>query len=335
MNNPPLHVILKSPIFLTKRSKSMEGMYSVPLSELIEKMSLDNLTPGIDTENILIKHIDVNRPALQLAGFFDYFDSERIQVIGNVEHAYLKRMDEDDGVKVLAKLMDYKIPCLIFCRGIEVPEKLLEVAVEKGVPVLWTDKATSAFMAEAIRYMRHQLAPRISIHGVFVDIYGEGVLIMGESGIGKSEAALERIKRGHRLVSDDVVEIKKISEDTLVGTAPEITKHLIELRGIGIIDVRTLFGFASVKNFQNIDLIVKLMEWNKDYEFDRLGLEEQYTEILGVNLISHSIPIRPGRNLAIICEAAAVNNRQKKMGYNAAKEFYDRVTSNIMKNRDI
>ena len=158
---------------------------------------------------------------------------------------------------------------------------------------------------------------------------------MGESGIGKSEAALELIKRGHRLVSDDVVEIKKISEDTLVGTAPEITKHLIELRGIGIIDVRTLFGFASVKNFQNIDLIIKLMEWNKDYEFDRLGLEEQYTEILGINLISHSIPIRPGRNLAIICEAAAVNNRQKKMGYNAAKEFYDRVTSNIMKNRDI
>ena len=231
--------------------------------------------------------------------------------------------------------MDYKIPCLIFCRGIEVHEKLIAIANEKRVPILWTEMATSAFMAEAIRYMRHQLAPRISIHGVFVDIYGEGVLIMGESGIGKSEAALELIKRGHRLVSDDVVEIKKISEDTLVGTAPEITKHLIELRGIGIIDVRTLFGFASVKNFQNIDLIIKLMEWDKDYEFDRLGLEEQYTEILGINLISHSIPIRPGRNLAIICEAAAVNNRQKKMGYNAAKEFYDRVTSNIMKNRDI
>lgn len=313
----------------------MEGMYSVPLTELVEKMKLETLTPEIDMQNILIKDIDVNRPALQLAGFFDYFDSERIQVIGNVEHAFVNKLSEDGRRKVFTKLMEYKIPCLIFCRGIEVREDLLAIAREKGVPVLRTDKSTSDFMSESIRYMRHQLAPRISIHGVFVDIYGEGVLIMGESGIGKSEAALELIKRGHRLVSDDVVEIKKISEDTLVGTAPEITKHLIELRGIGIIDVRTLFGFASVKNYQNIDLIIKLMEWDKDYEYDRLGLEEQYTEILGVNLISHNIPIRPGRNLAIICESAAVNNRQKKMGYNAAKEFYDRVTSKIMKNRNI
>ncbi len=313
----------------------MEGMYSVPLSELIDKMKLENLTPEIDAKNILIKHVDVNRPALQLAGFFDYFDSERIQVIGNVEHAFIKQLSEEERRKVLAKLMEQKIPCLIFCRNIDVEEELLSVAREKAVPILRTEKSTSDFMSETIRYMRHSIAPRISIHGVFVDIYGEGVLIMGESGIGKSEAALELIKRGHRLVSDDVVEIKKISEDTLVGTAPEITRHLIELRGIGIIDVRTLFGFASVRNKQNIDLIVKLMEWDKDYEFDRLGLEEQYTEILGVNLISHSIPIRPGRNLAIICEAAAVNNRQKKMGYNAAKEFYDRVTSNIMKNREI
>ncbi len=312
----------------------MNGMYTVPLSEIIEKMKLENLTPEIDTENILIKHADVNRPALQLAGFFEYFDSERIQLIGNVEYAFVKKMSKEDGIKMMTKLMDYKIPCLIFCRGIEADEAVINLGKERGVPILRTEKATSAFTSEVIRYMRHQLAPRISIHGVFVDIYGEGVLIMGESGIGKSEAALELIKRGHRLVSDDVVEIRKTSEDTLIGTAPEITRHLIELRGIGIVDVRTLFGIASVKNYQNIDLIVKLMEWDKDYEFDRLGLEEQYTEILGVSLISHSIPIRPGRNLAIICEAAAVNNRQKKMGYNAAKEFYNRVTSNIMKNRE-
>lgn len=312
----------------------MEGMYTVPLSELIEKMGLENMTPGIEMKDILIKHVDVNRPALQLAGFFDYFDSERIQVIGNVEHAFIERMGPEQRVRTLGKLMDYRIPCLIFCRGIEVGENILQMAIEKEIPILRTEKATSSFMAEVIRFMRYQLAPRISIHGVFVDVYGEGVLIMGESGIGKSEAALELIKRGHRLVSDDVVEIKKVSEETLLGTAPELTRHLIELRGIGIIDVRTLFGIASVRNQQTIDLVVKLMEWDKDYEFDRLGLEEQYTDILGVKIISHSIPIRPGRNLAIICESVAVNNRQKKMGYNAAKEFYNKVTSNIMKNMD-
>lgn len=312
----------------------MEGIYNLTLSELIEKMELENLTPGIETKDILVKHIDVNRPALQLAGFFDYFDSERIQVIGYVEHAYMQQIGVEKKIEMLVRLMSYKIPCLIFCRGLEVTDRVLELAGEMGVPVLRTKKSTSTFMAEVIRFMRHSLAPRISIHGVFVDVYGEGVLIMGESGIGKSEAALELIKRGHRLVSDDVVEIKKVSEETLIGTAPEITRHLIELRGIGIIDVRTLFGIASVRNQQTIDLIIKLMEWDKGQEYDRLGLEEQYTEILGVKLISHSIPIRPGRNLAIICEAAAVNNRQKKMGYNAAKEFYNRVTSNIMKKKE-
>lgn len=309
-------------------------MYSVPLSKLIESMNLENLTPNIDTKEILLKHVDVNRPALQLAGFFDYFDADRIQVIGNVESAYVNKMSKTQGKKVLEKLMDYKIPCIIFCRNIEVEDSLVKLANKKGVPILRTAMATSDFMAEIIRFMRHELAPRITLHGVFVDIYGEGVLIIGESGIGKSEAALELIKRGHRLVSDDVVKIKKVSENTLIGTAPEITKHLIELRGIGIIDVRTLFGFASVKDFQKIDLIVKLMEWDKEYDFDRLGLEEQYTDILGVNVISHSIPIRPGRNLAIICESAAVNNRQKKMGYNAAKEFYDKVTSKINQDND-
>ena len=313
----------------------MKSTEKVSVSELIEKEGLKNLTPSINTDEVFMTIPDVNRPALQLSGFFDQFDSERVQIIGNVETAYLMTKDRPTRRAKYAEITKYPIPCIIYARGIEPDSCMISACEEAGIPLRSSERPTTELEGEIIRWLKVKMAPMITVHGVLVDVYGEGVLIMGESGIGKSEAALELIKRGHRLVSDDVVEIKKISEDTLVGTAPEITKHLIELRGIGIIDVRTLFGFASVKNFQNIDLIVKLMEWNKDYEFDRLGLEEQYTEILGVNLISHSIPIRPGRNLAIICEAAAVNNRQKKMGYNAAKEFYDRVTSNIMKNRDI
>ena len=203
-----------------------------------------------------------------------------------------------------------------------------------GVPVFWTEKATSNFMAEIIRWMNEELAPCISIHGVLVDVFGEGVLIMGESGIGKSEAALELIKRGHRLVSDDVVEIRKISDVSLVGTAPDITRHFIELRGIGIIDVKTLYGVESVKDNQTIDMVIKLEEWDRDKEYDRLGLEEEYTEFLGNRVVCHSIPIRPGRNLAIIVETAAVNHRQKKMGYNAAQELYNRVQQNLVKRRE-
>ena len=195
-----------------------------------------------------------------------------------------------------------------------------------------TKKATSAFMAEVIRWLIVELAPCISIHGVLVDVYGEGILIMGESGIGKSEAALELIKRGHRLITDDVVEIRKVSDDTLIGTAPDITRHFIELRGIGIIDVKTLFGVESVKNTGNIDLVIKLEEWDRDKEYDRLGLEEEYTEFLGNKVVCHSLPIRPGRSLAVIVESAAVNHRQKKMGYNAAKELYNRVQNSLMKN---
>lgn len=306
------------------------AMYTVQLSKLIEKMNLENLTPELDIRHIKLSQPDVNRPALQLAGFFDYFDSERVQVIGHVENAYLQKISEDE-IGILSKLMDYKVPCIVFCRNIEVKEELIELAYEKGIPILRTAKTTSSFMAEVIRWLNVELAPRISIHGVLVDVYGEGILITGESGIGKSEAALELIKRGHRLVTDDVVEIKKVSDDTLIGTAPDITRHFIELRGIGIIDVKTLFGVESVKNTQSIDLVIKLEEWNKDQEYDRLGLEEQYTEFLGNKVVCHSIPIRPGRNLAIIVESAAVNYRQKKMGYNAAQELYNRVTNNLMK----
>lgn len=306
-------------------------MYTVQLSSLVTKMKLENLTPEVDIKNIKLSQPDVNRPALQLAGFFDYFDSERVQVIGHVEHAYMQKMEKDHGYGIMSKLLDYKVPCIVFCRNIEVSPELITLATEKEIPILRTAKTTSSFMAEVIRWLNVELAPRITIHGVLVDVYGEGILIMGESGIGKSEAALELIKRGHRLVSDDAVEIKKVSDDTLIGTAPDITRHFIELRGIGVIDVKTLFGVESVKNTQAIDLVIKLEEWNKEQEYDRLGLEDQYTEFLGNKVVCHSIPIRPGRNLAVICESAAVNHRQKKMGYNAAQELYNRVTNNLMK----
>lgn len=305
-------------------------MYSVALTKLIEKMNLENCTPDIDTDEIQITQSDVNRPALQLAGFFDYFDSNRIQVIGNVEHTYMKKMAPDHGANMFRRIFEYRVPCIVFCRDLEVDPSLIVYAKEYGIPILKTARSTSSFMAEVIRWLNVELAPRISIHGVLVDVYGEGLLIMGESGIGKSEAALELIKRGHRLVSDDVVEIKKVSDDTLIGTAPDITRHFIELRGIGIIDVKTLFGVESVKDTQSINLVIKLEEWNKSEEYDRLGLEEQYTEFLGNKVVCHSIPIRPGRNLAVICESAAVNYRQKKMGYNAARELYNRVTNNLM-----
>ena len=215
----------------------------------------------------------------------------------------------------------------------EPDEDMLNLAMKYEVPVLVTHNTTSVFMAEIIRWLNVQLAPCISIHGVLVDVYGEGVLITGESGIGKSEAALELIKRGHRLVSDDVVELRRVSDVTLVGSAPDITRHFIELRGIGIIDVKTLFGVESVKDTQSIDLVIKLEEWNRDKEYDRLGMEEEYTEFLGNKIVCHSLPIRPGRNLAVIVESAAVNHRQKKMGYNAAQELYRRVQENMTKKR--
>ncbi len=309
-------------------------MYTVELSKMVEKMHLENCTPDIDISGIKLTQPEINRPALQLTGFFDHFDSDRVQIIGNVEDAFLRKMGHEEELNIMRKLMSFNVPCIVFCRNIEVEEDMRRLGVECGVPIFRTAKSTSSFMAEVIRWLGVELAPRISIHGVLVDVYGEGILITGESGIGKSEAALELLKRGHRLVTDDVVEIKKVSDDTLVGSAPDITRHFIELRGIGIVNVKTLFGVESVKNTQSIDLVINLEEWNKDKEYDRLGLEEQYTEFLGNKVVCHNIPIRPGRNLAIICETAAVNYRQKKMGYNAAQELYKRVTSNLMKQNE-
>ena len=304
-------------------------MAGVRVSTLIEKFGLRHLTESIDTTEIILTHPDINRPALQLTGFYDHFDSDRVQIIGFVEQEYLKQLTREQRKDCYEKLFSNNIPCLICSRSYQPGEDMHSTALKYGVPLLVSEKTTSDLMAEVIRWLKVQLAPTISIHGVLVDVYGEGVLIMGESGIGKSEAALELIKRGHRLVSDDVVEIRKVSDDTLIGSAPGITRHFIELRGIGIIDVKTLFGVESVKNTQSIDMVIKLEEWDRDKEYDRLGLDDQYTEFLGNKVICHSIPIRPGRNLAIIVESAAVNYRQKKMGYNAAQELYKRVQDNL------
>ena len=309
-------------------------MYGVTITDLIRKMDFKNLTPELDTEKIVVSHPDVNRPALQLTGFYDHFDNERVQMLGNVEIAYLSGLGKDRRIAMYDKLLSSKIPCLVFCRNLVPETEVLDLCNYYRVPCLLSQKPTSDTMAEVIRWLKAELAPRISIHGVLVDVFGEGVLIMGESGIGKSEAALELIKRGHRLVSDDVVEIRKVSEVTLVGTAPGITKYLIELRGIDIIDVKTLFGVESVKDTQSIDMVIKLEEWDKNKEYDRLGLEDQYTEFLGNRVICHNIPIRPGRNLAVIVETAAINYRQKKMGYNAAQELYNRVQANLAAKRE-
>ncbi|MGL6197954.1 MAG: HPr(Ser) kinase/phosphatase [Lachnospiraceae bacterium] len=298
---------------------------AVELQDIVEKMDLKNLTPDIDMCERKVEVPDINRPALQLAGYFDNFDSDRVQLIGYVEFSYLEKLTEDRKKEIYGQLMTQDIPCIIFSRDLQPDKLMLETAIEKNVPLFSTTKKTSSFMAEIIRWLNVQLAPCISIHGVLVDVYGVGVMIMGESGIGKSEAALELIKRGHRLVTDDVVEIRKVSDDTLVGSAPDITRHLIELRGIGIVDVKTLYGVQSVRETQTIDLAITLEDWDKDKEYDRLGLEEEYTEFLGNKVVCHSIPIRPGRNLAIIVESAAINHRQKNMGYNAAQELYRRV----------
>lgn len=309
-------------------------MEKIKFSKIIENYNLTNYTSDIDAKKVMITVPEVNRPALQLAGFYHHFDKERVQIIGNVEQAFLDDMQRPNRIWVYDKLMSSGIPCLILCRGGKPDEDMLEAANKYGVPVCSTQMATSRFDAELTRWLNVQLAPTITIHGVLVDVYGEGVLIMGESGIGKSEAALELIKRGHRLVADDAVEIKKVSDETLIGTSPEITRHFIELRGIGIIDVKALFGVESILNTANIDMVIKLAEWDREREYDRMGTEDHYTEFLGNKVVCYDIPVRPGRNIAVIVEAASVNHRQKRMGYNAALEMYNRVAQKYMQGND-
>ncbi len=307
----------------------MTNADKVSVSELIKKEKLVNLTPDVSTDDKFINIPDVNRPALQLTGFFDQFDHERVQLIGNVENAYLMTFEAPQRRAKYAAITRYPIPCIIYARGIEPDSCMIEACRAAQIPLLQSSIPTTELEAEIIGWLKVKMAPMISVHGVLVDVYGEGVLIMGDSGIGKSEAALELIKRGHRLVSDDVVEIRKVSDETLVGSAPDITKHFIELRGIGIIDVMQMFGVECVMDTQNINMVIKLAEWSKDKDYDRLGLKDNYTEFLGNKVICYDIPVRPGRNIAVIVECAAVNNRAKKMGYNAAQVLYDRVTANM------
>lgn len=312
----------------------MRNNSSVSVAKIAEMLDLKNFTSELDLKKRKITSSDVNRPALQLTGYFEHFEESRVEILGNVEYTYIQHMGMEERKLRYSSFLSFDIPCVIFCRDL-IPEKLfLDMAAEHGVPVLGTGRQTSEFMAELILTLGEQLAPSITIHGVLVDVYGEGLMITGDSGIGKSEAALELIRRGHRLVTDDVVEIRKVNEHTLMGTSPEVTRHFIELRGIGIIDVKTLYGVECVKEKQQIDLVIKLEDWKKDADYDRLGLEEEYIEYLGNKVVCHSLPIRPGRNLAVICETAAVNHRQKKMGYNAAQELYRRVQKNMTKGEE-
>ena len=310
----------------------MGNIQTVDMLLMVEKLNLKNLTPDIDLTGRKLASPEINRPAIQLSGYFEHFATERVQILGYVEYTYLQSRSDEEKKPIYERFFSSNIPCVVYTSRTEPEPYALEMANKYDVPVFYSDKKTSNFMAAIIGWLNVQLAPRISIHGVLVDVYGEGVLIMGESGIGKSEAALELIKRGHRLVTDDVVEIHKVSDDTLVGRSPEITKHFIELRGIGIVDVKTLFGVECVKETQAIDMVIKLEDWDKDKEYDRLGLTEETVTILGVKVPYQTMPVRPGRNLAIIIEVAARNLSLKRMGYSAAHELDRRLNELIAQN---
>ncbi len=307
-------------------------MFSVTIRELMNEFQLQELTGCKNAPNVEVSSTDVNRPGLQLVGYMEYFGTDRIQIIGKGETAYLMQLSESERYKRLDNFFKCGFPCMVIARGLGVFPEMIEVGRKYNIPVLRTDDDTSRFMSGLIRYLALQLAPRISLHGVLVEVYGEGILILGESGVGKSEIALELVKRGHRLVADDNVEIRKVSDKTLVGTAPDVIRHFIEIRGIGILDVKNLYGVGSVKMTENINLVIKLEHWNEKKVYDRLGIEDEYTDILDISVPCLNIPVSPGRNLAIIVEVAAMNNRQKKMGYNAAKVLSERVLGNINRN---
>ena len=307
----------------------MDSHYSVKLGKLIEDFELDVLRGAEGYREVLIQREDVNRPGLQLVGFFDYFDAKRMQLLGRVESTYLAQLSPEERLKSFDELLAHDIPALVITRGMEPFPECMEMAEKYNRTILRTQETTTAFMGALIAALRNYLAPRITRHGVLVEVYGEGVLLLGESGVGKSETAIELVKRGHRLVADDAVEIKRVGVKRLVGSAPELIRHYIELRGIGVVDVQQLFGMSAVREDQDIDLVVNLEQWNDNTMYDRLGLEELYTVILDVKVPALTVPVKPGRNLAISVEVAAMNNRHKKMGYNAAQAFTQQINEHF------
>ncbi|HBH94149.1 MAG TPA: HPr(Ser) kinase/phosphatase [Ruminococcaceae bacterium] len=307
----------------------MQKEYYVPLSDIISEYSLETIYCPCDPKNIKIKNNDINRPGLQLAGFYEYFDSGRIQIAGKAEFAYMEQLSEEKRIAAFANLFSQKPPAFIVTRSIELFPEIEGLAKENEVPVLRSSQSTSEFMAALIAFLNLRLAPRITRHGVLIEIYGEGVLILGDSGVGKSETAIELVKRGHRLVADDAVEIRRTSNITLVGSSPDNIRHFLELRGIGIINARKLFGVGAVKVTEKIDMVVEMEIWNPEKVYDRMGVDNNYMSILGVKVPYLTLPVKPGRNLAVILEVAAMNNRQKKMGYNAAQDLLDKLGLNM------
>ncbi len=306
-------------------------MFTVKLSEVVKEFQLEKIYEEDGMGDIDITTSDVNRPGLQLSGYMELFGTDRIQIIGKVEMTYLASLSPKDRLKRVDEFFRTGFPCLVIARNLEPFEEMLSVSQKYSIPIYRTDDITSRFMSGLIRYLNVLLAPRITQHGGLVEVYGEGILILGESGVGKSETALELVKRGHRLIADDVVEIRRVSDKTLLGNAPENIRYFIEIRGVGILDVKNLYGMGSVKMQENINLVMKLEHWDQNKTYDRLGLEDQYTDILGIPVPSLVIPVKPGRNLAIIAEVAAMNHRQKKMGYNTAKVISDRLMNEIVK----
>ena len=303
----------------------MIDTYSVPLSTLVKEFKLEAEYTAADFESIRLTVEDVSRPGLQIAGFFDHFEPMRLQVMGNAEMSYMAKLSGEERSRIFDRLFSYKFPALLIARNIEPSAECIEMAKKHNITILRSKEATSTLISTIITYLKASLAPRITRHGVLMEIYGEGILLIGDSGIGKSEAAVELLKRGHRLIADDAVEIKKVSNNSLLGTAPELIRNYIELRGIGIVNVAKLFGIGAIKQDNEINLVVNIVPWNTHEVYDRLGLEQQYTDILGVQIPMNTIPITPGRNLAVILEVAAMNNRQRRMGYNAALEFTEQI----------
>ena len=309
----------------------MIDTYSVPLATLVSEFGLQIAHESTDYSTIRLTVEDVARPGLQLAGFFDHFEPMRLQIMGNVEMTYLNKLTSEERARILDRLFSYHFPAMLIARNIEPTAELLAMAVKHNTTVLRSAEPTSTLISAIITYLNSALAPRITRHGVLMEIYGEGILLVGDSGIGKSEAAIELLKRGHRLIADDAVEIKKVGNNALIGTAPELIRNYIELRGIGIINVAKLFGIGAIKLDNQINLVVKIVPWNTHEVYDRLGLEDQYTEILGVRIPMNTIPVTPGRNLAVILEVAAMNNRQRKFGYNPALEFIEQTNRHFEK----